>query len=851
MKKIVIILYILFHVQLLFAQLDNNSIPYSTNSTNITIWNGSEYIPFFLKGVNLGVSVPGTFPGELAATKSQYARWFQEIKDAGFNNIRLYTLHYPIFYEVLDSFNLANPQNPLLFFQGIWLNEDIPGYANDLYYLSSTFKTEITEDVASVHGNTTIDARFGKAFGTYTHDVSKWCIGYIIGREIYPNEILTTNQNHLNPNAFIGNHFSIFNASASEIWITSMLDFLVDYEKNNYQTERPVSASSWPTLDPITHSEELNLDEDKASVDLSKVGIINAPAGFFISYHAYPYYPDFVSNQTNYLTYSDTYGSNSYIGYLTDLKSHYPNYPLIIAEYGVPSSWGIAHYASSGMNHGGFDEQNQGETNIRMLQTIESANCGGGIQFSWIDEWFKRTWITDYIDYNPDSRVRWQNITAAEQNFGLKSFAKDSNIQTIKDFGTLENITRLKGEANYEFLELEIDLKNPLDNPDNIWIAFDTYGDTLGDSKLPNGDTIPFRSEFALQITNYSASLYVTEAYDLFGKFHNISTSNQLYHSTKTDGAPWFVVRWKNNSSQENVQYIGNLQVNHDFQLSSTKDAITIYNDKITVRIPWSLLQFVDPSSRLILNDNKNTTTPEDTITEGINIAIQYKNQWFNTDNRFTWNTWNSIDKSTLKENFKTSYWVMQERLPEFNSNAIAVKDSFNFFDNNFPITIPTENGLLQNDFDIDGNYMVSIITQNPQNGNIYLNNDGSFTYSPNTNFNGVDSISYCIFDGNSLSTPNKAYFNIQGNTGINQNEFVNTNEITTYPNPCKGSFTLKTTIEINDLMLYNDAGLLVLIIPNKPLTQILNISMLEAGNYYLLAKSHDTIISQKIIILP
>lgn len=40
------------------------------------------------------------------------------------------------------------------------------------------------------------------------------------------------------------------------------------------------------------------------------------------------------------------------------------------------------------------------------------------MQFAWIDEWFKRTWITDPIDYLGERRPLWHNATAAEQNFG-------------------------------------------------------------------------------------------------------------------------------------------------------------------------------------------------------------------------------------------------------------------------------------------------------------------------------------------------------------------------------------------------------------------------------------------------
>lgn len=847
-KKILLSLLIIFIGNFAFTQ-NFQQIPYSTSQTHLTVWNGSEYIPFFVKGTNLGVSVPGTFPGELAATRSQYAQWFEQIKQAGFNCIRLYTLHYPRFYEVLDSFNIANPQNPLLFIQGVWLNEELPDYEHDLYFMADTFKIEIEENVDCVHGNRFIPERQGKAHGDYTVDASKWCLAYIIGREIYPDEVLTTDKNNELITSFSGNHFSIQEATATEAWITEKLDHLVTFEYANYNTQRPVSASSWPTLDPLSHPEETFPDEDTASVDLSKIVLNNAPAGMFISYHAYPYYPDFVSSQSNYLEYFDDYGSNSYMGYLTELKSHYPNFPLIIAEFGVPSSWGVAHYSTSGMNHGGFDEYNQGETNIRLMKTIENTNCGGGIHFAWIDEWFKRTWITDPIDNIVDSRILWNNITAAEQNFGLVKFKKNTELQSIKQFSPPTAITEIKAEANYSFLEMEIGLTNPLDNPDEMWIALDTYADELGESQLPNGTTIPFRSEFALHITNYSANLYVTQAYDIFGIWHNVSTDEQLYRSIATDGAPWYIVRWKNNSGHSDVQYIGSLQVNYSFQKPSSKDGVVIYDDKLKIRIPYSLLNYVAPNQSRVLHDYRETPEREDTISTGINMGIYYDNQWFTPDERFFWENWNIVENSNLTETFKTSYYIIKTRLTEFNSSAIAVRDTFIFDNENYPVSVDSENGVLKNDFDLDGNLMICLITEPPVNGQVILNNDGSFFYQPNIGFSGYDNFQYCIYDGYSLSEPNEAVINVIGN-------FVNIDELVTdlsekmniYPNPTTAKFTIQTEIIFDEIKLFNTAGQLIQNLKYGQNNYEIDISSQPNGTFLLVAKYKDKYISKKII---
>ena len=53
----------------------------------------------------------------------------------------------------------------------------------------------------------------------------------------------------------------------------------------------------------------------------------------FLQLHAYPYYPNFISDQPSYRSFSDGEGPNSYSGYLNDLKNHYSAIPLVIGEF--------------------------------------------------------------------------------------------------------------------------------------------------------------------------------------------------------------------------------------------------------------------------------------------------------------------------------------------------------------------------------------------------------------------------------------------------------------------------------------------------------------------------------------
>jgi len=627
------------------------SIPFAVQGDYIGINNGSSYTSIFIKGINLGVSVPGTQPGELAATTEQYQRWIQKMGEIGINSIRVYTLHFPRFYEVLREYNLSHSEKPIYLFQGIWLDEENP--TNDLKDLTSEFDESIEEVIDCIHGNRVIENRIGKAYGTYTTDISDWIIGYILGREIFPDEVITTNINHSDNTSYTGSALSIHTGTPADVWATKRLDKTISFERMKYKSERPVSLSSWPTLDPITHPTEdsTRSNEDIASINLTDLDVINAPAGIFTSYHAYPYYPNFINEDLNYIQYTDNTGPNSYLGYLTELKEHYKNQPMIIAEYGVPSSWGNAHFSHSGMHHGGLDEQTQGDYNVRMLQNIYDSGCGGGMLFSWIDEWFKQAWITNPMGPDPSRRHLWHNVTNPEQNFGLISFDQEepdySQFTAVSGSGRIKEVRAATDNA---FFNTQISLTTAITDSETLVIAYDTYRADLGESILPNKATTSNRAEFALIITGSEvAQLYVTQAYDLFGIWHDVSGAEQLYYSIPTDGDAWVPVRWKNGYRDSDVQNIGNLRIKTELDIATNLDAVIINENLINIKIPWTLLQFTDPSLLQVMHDNRSTEQRETGESDGIALTVSIGTDKIESG-RFIWEKWDIIPNIIERE---------------------------------------------------------------------------------------------------------------------------------------------------------------------------------------------------------
>jgi len=651
-------------------------VPFKTSGDFIAMHEGSEYRSLVLKGINLGSSPPGYFPGEIAYAISpgQYEHWIEEMTDAGFNSLRIYTLHPPVFYEKLANYNYRHPDNPLLLFQGIWL-EEVEDYTDpDLYDLINRitpFMSEIREVINCINGNGDIAYRYGKSYGRYLTDVSRWTAGYIIGREISPQEVDTTDTRHPELDSYSGVYFDLTEGTASEAFAAQMLDFTVNYEDLNYSVRRPVSMSSWPTLDPLIHPTEIYTDEDKAAYDLAKITLKKEEPGLFASYHAYPYYPNFISQEPTYLTYSDSYGPNSYLGYLNALKTHYSSIPLVIAEFGVPSSWGSAHQSYSDMHHGGYSEQQQGEINMRLMHNVVNSGCAGGFMFAWMDEWFKPTWIVSYLEafgmisggITIPTRQLWHNLTSPEQNFGLVSYDQTGTMpyisyQTDNPSGPLEKVSATN-DNSYFFLEIETD--RTLSPGDTLMIAFDTYLASFGESKLPDGKTLENRSEFLLtMVLSHDTALYhVTEAYDMNGLTTRFDLSNhtvQKFYSTITDGAPWKVMQWINDGFALTRQDIGKLPMENASVFSyGERSAVAWSGNKIKVRIPWTLLYFRDPTQMSVIDgavsyDGGYNYEILVTTSDGIAVSVYFDRTVTSSQSRYMWPRWLIVPSTEVRE---------------------------------------------------------------------------------------------------------------------------------------------------------------------------------------------------------
>lgn len=638
-----------------------------------TYINGS-WEDVLLKGVNMGISKPGHYPGESAITRDEYRRWLDMIGDMNANAIRIYTYHPPAFYQALRDYNRNNP-DPIYLFHGIWMTEEKLTQKSNAwdYNIVDEMRIGIERTIDIINGNITLGREPGRPSGRFRYDVSPYVMGIIFGIEWDP--VMVANTNVMNPNSvqFEGNYVRGEGSSPFETWLASASDYAVKYETETYGEQRPVSFTNWLTTDPLEHPDEPAYFEDYVEVDPNHLKPTeNFPSGIFATYHAYPYYPDFMSYQPDYVNYRGYDGKlSNYAGYLNDLKKVH-DMPIVIGEFGVPSSRGIAHESVYGMNHGYHSEKEQGEIDSRLFRDIVDQDYAGGFVFSWQDEWFKRSWNTMYYN-DPDRRPYWSDVQTCEQHFGILGF----------DPG-LSSTIKIDGKGT-EWLD--IDYQHALEGDDALYTSYpDGYDrgrmvddvmmysdegylyirvdyDDLGDSirwddmnTLILLDTIPdqgildipfntgIRSgrgiDFVIQLSGEEDSrVYVDSYYDVHNYRYGVLEGlieNRTYASTKNNGVfhpidlamnRGFYIRTLELEVPFESHETGKLRWGNSDPESPDHDSLSDFmgsakSDMIEIRIPWNLLNFKDPSRKEVMGDLWFGGFDADRFIDSINVGI-------------------------------------------------------------------------------------------------------------------------------------------------------------------------------------------------------------------------------------
>jgi len=632
----------------LYSKVDYNAIAsddyFKVNQPKIIDGNlDNKWENLYLKGVNLGVAMPGYFPVEFSLTFKNYLEWFRQIGEMNSNVIRVYTILPPEFYDALAYYNLHYQNKKLYLIQGIWAEEP-----DDRNYYNADFKKkyekEIRKAINVINGNAFIKPKVGHASGVYVSDVSKYVIGILLGREWEPKSVLYTN-NENKISQFTGNFVTINNGTAMEVWLAEMMDYAVQYETQTYLTQHPVSFINWLPLDPMHHNYEFiesdkirEYDNDIVSIDFMKFNSTEIyEPGIFAAYHVYPYYPDYIFMEEKYKDAINTKGdSDNFLGYLNDLKKHNEGMPLLIAEYGLPSSRGNSHFNPLGFNQGGLSEAKQAELSSVLTFDIFESKCAGGLFFEWIDEWFKHNWLVMDFEQPAERRKLWHNMENPEQNFGILALEArtktiDGKLNDWSDAPELANEDFIISDNDASYFYLALHLPNFDFTKNKLHIAIDTYDKKKGDHKLPFlKKEIDYGIEFLIEFNSLSdAKILVDDKYSLFTNI--IKNIIPVYASKYNNNGKFIEELLIANRERETMKggHFDSICFNRSslqFGNSSNPEysnADWYWDNKtktLELRLDWPLLNVSDPSSRSVLDDVKGTPDIEYTETPGFNI---------------------------------------------------------------------------------------------------------------------------------------------------------------------------------------------------------------------------------------
>ena len=635
--------------------------------------------PFLAKGINLGLGKPNYFPGETAITKSEYKRWLELIGEMNANLIRVYTIHPPEFYEVLFEYN-QNHNQPLYLLHGVWLEEESLAASNTVFNseLKSNFEAEMKDVIDIVHGQSIIESKPGYASGVYSKDISDYVLGYILGIEWDPYLVDETNK--LNKADFNGQYFKTEQAQPFEIWLAKRMETAVDYEQEVYNKQRSISFTNWVTTDAIDTKTEANEPEDS-----QRLASINADhikkksdfaAGYFASYHAYPYYPEYINLK---------YNSDNYAQYLAELNSLH-QVPILIAEFGLPSSRGKAHEsAQPKLDQGFLSEIEQGQGIEKLYTDIVNEGLMGGVIFSWQDEYFKRTWNTKDYDTS-NRRPYWPDIQTNEQFFGLLNFdvraAKGIYIDGSGDGWNLDQpfyqrsdnslIKKIYVNHNPEGLYLRIHYLNSIESSfPKTYVLLDTAPGVGQDNVL--GKQLDQEIDFIVKLTDINSSkVLVAEDYDLFKYDYGDQLTAGDPDSNINGFNPIRLILKKGEELEFDYYETGKLLFgNGAANFNSLTDA-AVKDNVLELRLPWGLLNFKDPSQKEVMGDFNHLGLESSEIIEGIKIRILADDNGQivpvlptnnSTVKEYNWDTWNRL---RYQERKKESYDLVKELFGQF-----------------------------------------------------------------------------------------------------------------------------------------------------------------------------------------
>ncbi|HPB17197.1 MAG TPA: hypothetical protein PK870_06055 [Clostridia bacterium] len=665
---------------------------FNTDNESIYLLVNGKYERFEIKGVNIGNTIPGKFGSDYAITKYDYLRWFKQIKEMGANTIRVYQIMNADFYNALYQFNKGN-DDPLYLLHGLTIsdyaqNSHIDAMDED-FYREIIRQTYILVDI--IHGNRQLILNQASGYGFYLRDVSPWVLGYILGSNWNSNTIAYTNKLHDTHEGYSGKYmYTTEDATAFESVLAMIGDTIIDYESARYKEQRLVSFFNWPSTDPFKYPDYITEFFKKcAEVDVENIKTTDAfVSGHFASYHAYPYYPGYLNYYENKeFWFKDEEGNvNTYTAYLKMLKLHH-SIPVVITEFGVPTARGMAHEdTNKGYNQGRNSEYEQGQIIIDTYEQIQSVNCAGSLLYVWQDDWTQTTWNTQHA-IDEKRSIYWSDTQSSDQGFGLLAFDPgneevlchvDGNISEWDNVipVAVNGDMSLYMQYDEKYIYYLVCKKDYDEESDVLYIPIDTAGKSGSNYSIEHDVRFDSYADFLIVLNGKNETrVLVQERYDVLRAMYNqyIKGENPYSYPPHKNSPVFNQIRLI--LQLESVEKINNPELMaetyetgilthgnsnpEDAEYNSLAD-FNISEDCIELRIPWSLLNFSDPSKMVIHDDYYENYGVEYINIHKMYVGIGSKDNKGNIIKTYPFEL-RGWDKVTYHERLKQSYYMIQQ----------------------------------------------------------------------------------------------------------------------------------------------------------------------------------------------
>lgn len=594
---------------------------------DIYIANNNKWEKLYIKGINMSSTKPGVYPNDDNITYEEYSRWISLIYEMGINCIRVSNLMGHDFYKALEEFN-RDKEAPIYLMQGIYFDETYlqDGYDPQNVDLKSIFKKNIKLIVDSIHGK---NYNFDKSniLKSYNTDVSEYVIGYTVGIEFEEDDLIYTEIMNEKKSYYGKYIYTDSDASSFESYLAQMGGYLADYEMKTYKKQRLISfigsahniVNSIENLNSNDTTSNLSKDKDisKKYIDIENIKYKkNLKTGIVASYNIL---------STNSEINKD-YGN---LKYYFESMNNYHTVPVIISELGIPSSR-VANSFIEGEQEKYINEEEQGELLVQVYRDIKASNCAGGFIFEFQDSWSRSSWNTKDSKII-DRSAYWSDAQTYAQNFGVMTFEPGEAESTIYPDEVIEewdsdnivskdaNIS-LSMKSDEKYLYFMIKSSDTLDfEKSEIYIDLDVTPNS-GVEKSSQFDLV-FETpvDFIININGKENSrVYVHEYYNEFtfnkNKKLNKERPDLISHKYNMDEfskifievSPKIYVESLNSFIEEINYETGKLVHGNANPMSYDFNSVSdfyIGDNYIEIRIPWALLNFMDPSTKQIKDD--------------------------------------------------------------------------------------------------------------------------------------------------------------------------------------------------------------------------------------------------------